>query len=117
MIRTVTFAFCFVALALPALASAADVGQWFSQYNGDSVSVRRARSGQYVVHIDTTNGDDTCTFNKETEEHEEGDMRFEAPGCFLRVLQDGKNLSVSVRGCTQFCTGKANLRISRAVKD
>lgn len=114
MIRIATL---FVALVLPGLASAADVGQWFSQHNGDTVSVRRARSGNYVAHIDTTNGDDTCTFDKEMEEVDEGDLRYNIAGCSLRVLQDSGVISVSVRGCDRFCLGRATLRITRAEKD
>ena len=106
-----------LAYMLPALARAAEVGQFFSA-NGDTVSVRLTRSGSYHADVETTNGVAACTFSGNMTEVDEGDLRFTENNCSLRILQqDEKVLGVSVSGCSRFCTPGATLRITRARKD
>lgn len=103
----------------PCFAIAAEVGQFINPATGDSVTVRLTPSGNnYNARIDTRKGNAKCLFDHVMNEVNEGDLRYNAPHCALRVLErDASNLSVTViTGCRSFCSGTATLRISHAVK-
>lgn len=106
-----------VLLLLPMAAQAAEVGQYFSPI-GDTVTVRLARNGNYVARIETSKNGRYCTFEKQMQEVEEGDLRYATSTCSVQVLQDGQgSLSVNVIGCESFCDDGVNLRITRARKE